>query len=381
MQTVAIQGGPVTVVGALGFDEVAGGGVIPRRLPDWTRPQLDPFTELMVKLPSGVRLEFVTDSLAIELDVKVHGFRLPGRPMREARFDLTIGTEPALTESASEMGAMIMDLATREVSYESAPACTVVFRDLPGGVKRCALWLPANAMVELLSLRVGEGVLIEPLLLPSARWVHHGSSISHCVEAESPTGTWPAVAARQAKNVELVNLGFGGSCHLDQFAARAMRDIRADLYTVKAGINIVNMDSMKERVFVPALHGFIDTLREQHATTPTVVISPIICPTAEEHPGPTLPSPDGQYRVVKIEPEIRAGSLTLQRIREIMASIVAARRAAGDTNLHYLDGLTLFGPADAASLPDGLHPSPAGYRTMGERFAAYAFGSTSPFRL
>jgi lysophospholipase L1-like esterase len=34
-----------------------------------------------------------------------------------------------------------------------------------------------------------------------------------------------------------------------------------------------------------------------------------------------------------------------------------------------VDGLELFGAADAGDLPDDLHPNPAGYRRMGERFA------------
>jgi lysophospholipase L1-like esterase len=50
--------------------------------------------------------------------------------------------------------------------------------------------------------------------------------------------------------------------------------------------------------------------------------------------------------------------------------VVGVRRALGDAHLHYVNGLDLFGSADAGDLPDDLHPNPAGYRRMGERFAA-----------
>ena len=73
------------------------------------------------------------------------------------------------------------------------------------------------------------------------------------------------------------------------------------------------------------------------------------------------------------------GALTLKQIRDIVRSVVAARVAYGDRNLHYLDGLELFGEADAADLPDDLHPNEAGYYRMGERFAQLAF-TDGPFR-
>ena len=37
--------------------------------------------------------------------------------------------------------------------------------------------------------------------------------------------------------------------------------------------------------------------------------------------------------------------------------------------ISYQDTLDLFGAEDAADLPDDLHPNPAGYIRMGERFA------------
>jgi hypothetical protein len=59
------------------------------------------------------------------------------------------------------------------------------------------------------------------------RWLTHGSSITHCSEAHSPSRTWPATAARLA-DVRMISLGFGGQCHLDQAvssAARRCRDV------------------------------------------------------------------------------------------------------------------------------------------------------------
>ena len=208
----------------------------------------------------------------------------------------------------------------------------------------------------LRELRLDDDATIEtPPPSDRRRWVHYGSSISHCMEADHPTGTWPAVAARAA-GVDLYSLGLAGQCQLDQFAARTIRDLPADLISLKLGINVVNADSMRERAFVPAVHGLLDTIRDGHPDTPIVVISPIICPAAEDHPGPTLPNEDGRFDVVERPEELTVGALSLTRIRELLAIVVAQRRGAGDSNLHCLHGHELFGAADVDDLPDGLHP-------------------------
>ena len=68
-----------------------------------------------------------------------------------------------------------------------------------------------------------------------------------------------------------------------------MRDPPADLISVKIGINLVNTDLMRLRAFAPAVHGFLDTIRDGHPTTPLLVVSPILLPDPRAHPGPALP--------------------------------------------------------------------------------------------
>ncbi len=108
------------------------------------------------------------------------------------------------------------------------------------------------------------------------------------------------------------------------------------------------------------------------------MISPIICPVAESAPGPTVLGEDGRITVpapgaLLGTGMLHAGRLGVGRIRELLAEIVEQRRAVGDDTLQYLDGRELFGEADVADLPDGLHPNGVGYQRMGERFAARPF--------
>ncbi|NVK81002.1 GDSL-type esterase/lipase family protein, partial [Streptomyces morookaense] len=200
--------------------------------------------------------------------------------------------------------------------------------------------------------------------------------------AGSPTTTWPALAAALG-GVELVNLGLSGNALLDPFVARVVRDTPADLISVKIGINVVNADLMRLRAFTPAVHGFLDTVREGHPTTPLLVVSPVLCPVQEDTPGPLLPDFDGgtvRFRALGDPAESAGGKLTLRAVRDELARITA-QRAAGDPNLYHLDGRSLYGEADAAELPlpDALHPDAAGHRRIGERFAGLVFAPGGPF--
>jgi hypothetical protein len=250
----------------------------------------------------------------------------------------------------------------------------VDFDDLGDHEKDVEVWLPWNERTELVALHADAPVA--PAAPGSRRWLHHGSSISHGSDTASPTGTWPAVAASLA-GVDLLNLGFGGSALLDPFVARAIRDLPADLISLKLGINVVNHDAMRLRAFTPAVHGFLDTIREGRPTTPLLLVSPICCPIHDETPGPTemdlAAFGEGRlgFRAGGDPAEVAAGRLTLSVIRRELADVVAQR---DDPNLAYLDGLELYGAADATELPlpDDLHPGPEAHRRIGERFAALA---------
>ena len=360
-------------------------GVLPHRLPAHARAQAaDPQLAMAESQPSGVRLVFRTRATEVELDVVPTKRAYVGAPPRpDGIYDLVV--DGRLVAQATALGGdlVTIDMTTGGVEHRTGETTTVRFADLGDQPKDVEIWLPWNETTELVALRADAPVEPAP---PSRRpvWVHHGSSISHGSDAASPTATWPALAARLGGR-ELVNLGYAGSALLDQLTARTIRDTPADLISVKIGINIVNTDAMRLRAFGPAVHGFLDTIRDGHPTTPLLVVGPVLCPIHEETPGPSemdvssLASGRLRFRAAGDPAEVAAGKLTLSVIRSALAGIVA-QRSETDPHLSLLDGRELYGEADhvLSPLPDGLHPDAATHQLMGERFAALAFGPGGP---
>jgi lysophospholipase L1-like esterase len=164
--------------------------------------------------------------------------------------------------------------------------------------------------------------------------------------------------AADLAGMRLVNLGWAGSCLLSGLAARIVRDQRADAIVLKLGINVHGDGMLKERTFADGAHSMISIIRDKHPTTPMVIVSPIWSPPREA--------------------QSAGGGLPLERMREVLAAVTAARVAAGDRHIRYLSGLELFGPEDLPDLPDELHPNAAGQRRMGERFYDKVIAGPAP---
>ncbi|OEV05940.1 GDSL-type esterase/lipase family protein [Streptomyces oceani] len=363
-------------------------GVQPHRLPAWARAQCtDPALAMAEAQPAGVRLAFRTRATAVELDaLPTKRVYLGAPPRPDGVYELRVdGHRVGQGSIASGGHTLTIDLTTGSTTENrSDRPGTVRFTGLSEETKNVEIWLPHNELAELLRLRTDAPV--EPAPESGRRvWVHHGSSISNGSDAATPTSTWPVVSA-SLSDVELVNLGLSGNALLDPFTARTLRDTPADVISVKLGINVVNADLMRLRAFGPAVHGFLDTIREGHPTVPLLVVSPLLCPIHEDTPGPgawdasTLHTEQPKFQATGDPAERASGKLTLNVIRDELARIVA-QRAETDRNLHYLDGRELYGEADCAELPmpDQLHPDTPAHRRIGERFAKLAFTAGGPF--
>ena len=322
-------------------------GVSPVRLPLWAERQVpDDFMRFDVGAAAGVHLAFDTEATSIELEAMFTRIDVSWTILVPTSIDLVV--DGLLVESVPVVEGPILRLNEDLTSSVVGNARSrIQFSLLGAGAKRVEVWLPHAALVELISLTTN-AVVVHPDSDTRSRWVHHGSSISHCLETTSPITTWPAIAAR-VLGFDGINLGFAGEAMLDPFVAKAIRDIPAALISLKVGVNIVGGQTLSPRGFLSAAHGYLDTIREKQPVTPIILISAIHCPVFEN--------------------AADDGPLTIEATRDILKKVVATR--ADDPNLHYLDGRRLLGSQEADMLPDDLHPSPEGYRRMGKRFAAH----------
>ncbi|WP_419994719.1 SGNH/GDSL hydrolase family protein [Streptomyces boninensis] len=299
--------------------------------PDFSRPWRLPHSRISLfpgdvlrrraSMAAGVRIVFGTDST-----------HLAGRFIRVGTdelspVDLLVDGEP---------------VRTRQVAADGA------FRfDLPAGDKTLELWLPQFGELRLGGLTVDAGARIwraEPAGRPAL--VAYGSSITHGRQAASPTRTWPALTARTL-GYDLTCLGYAGECHLDPMIARVIRDRPADLVLTCLGINVHSRGTYTERSFLPAVLGFLSTIRDGHPGVPLAVISPIVSPAKEDTKG--------------------RGGMTLNQIRSAVGEAVTLLGKHGDTDLHLIDGPALLGHPDAGLLGDGVHPGPEGHELMADR--------------
>jgi hypothetical protein len=300
-------------------------GLVPWRLPAHLAPFYHSLLLESIKATSGVRIHFQSPCRAFRLDFDQIGMK---------------GVEPECVWDVFVNGS----LHSRH-TIPSGKNASLSVQDLPAENKEITVYLPTNAHPCLAGLAADAPV--DRAAEPTIRWITHGSSLTHCRSAAGPGETWPAIVAR-AKGWHFRNLGFAGQCKFDPVVARTIAKLPADRISLCLGINTA-LGLYSLRTWVPAIEGFLMTVRDGHPETPLLIITPILSPPRETWD----------------EEPCRIG---LQTMRHLLAESVEKFRAAGDHHIHLFDGLRLIGPGDESTMPDELHPDADGIRLMADRF-------------
>lgn len=326
MRILPLMEGPITFAGAVSLD-VSPQGVQPWRLvhDDFLLYE-EALRSNSASFPTGIRLNFQSDTtrLVIEFEAGRGGVNPP------FRFDLLVNGK------------------FHERVSITPPECKVIFANLPKGEHRMEVYLPHQSATRLRSVAIDADATAKPWTDTRPRWLVYGSSITQCKSADGPSETWPALVAHRF-GLNLTCLGYGGNCHMEPVVTRMLRDQPADYISLCLGINVFGGSTYNARTFRAGVLGTIITLRDRHRETPMVVVTPISNPPREDKPNTV--------------------GLTLSYVRETITQAVTLLQERGDTQLHLINGLDLFGPDLAHHMPDGLHPDAQGNHVLADQYA------------
>jgi hypothetical protein len=210
-------------------------------------------------------------------------------------------------------------------------------------MKEFMIYLPLYDGVEQVSVEVDSAAIITPgnIDLPSdkGRIVTYGTSIMQGGCASRTGMAAPAIIQRETGR-QVVNMGFSGEGKMDLVMARALAEIpNVSLYVIDPVPNCT--DQMCDSLTVP----FISRLRQLAPGIPIIMVEGPIYPYAR------YDSYYGEY---------------LPRKNAIFRRGYEALRAAGITDLYYLEATEINGP-DYQGTVDGIHLTDLGFRNYADR--------------
>lgn len=273
------------------------------------------------ELPAGVRLSFRSNTRFIEIGIV---------------------SSPEQMQMDCLINGRLIDTA-----IISSGETTVRFDTQTNEEKQIELFLSQKVAVSITEVLIDEDATYELLEDSRKRWITYGSSITHCHYSESPSQTWPALAANKM-DFNLTCLGYSGNCYLEPMVGRMISDIPSDFISMCVGINIVRGNALSDRTFQAALIGFIKIIRDKQKDVPIAIVSPIF---------------NREYE--KMENNI---GLSLEKTRKEIVEVIEILKNYGDHNLYYIDGLEMFGEEYEKYMPDGLHPNAEGDKKLAIRF-------------
>ncbi len=250
---------------------------------------------------------------------------------------------PATGVSGVDLYALDEERKWRWVSV-SRPGARDVNVEITNGLdpfeKTFMAYLPLYNGVEKLEIGLPPGATFAPVAPRTAKpIIFYGTSITHGACASRPGMCHPAILGRWL-NRPVLNLGFSGNGRLEAEVGKLLAEIDPAVYVIDCLPNVTG-DIVAQRT-----EPLVAILRKARPETPIVLVE------------------DRTYDYAWIKAGAR------DRHRQSRAALKAAYLrlvAAGDTNLHYLEGANLLGH-DGDGTTDGSHPNDLGFYRQARAF-------------
>ena len=295
---------------------------------------------------AGLQLQFKTTSkkLVIKARLRHTGLMHHMPQTGSSSFDLYVGG-PGNWQLRSSAR---YDLQQQEFS-------STLFERPEPGLREFLINFPLYNGVDELWIGLEDGCEI----LPPTPWscdnpvVVYGTSITQGGCASHPGGAWTNILSRW-HNCEFYNMGFSGSGKGEPAAA----EILASIENPRCYILDYEANAHNEGIR-NTLENFLDILRSKHPEVPITVISK--APHAS-----TMLAFGADDDCVSVSEDCRLS-------REFQRQVVEQRRAAGDNNLYFIDGLKLLGVDWGECMMDGCHFNDLGFYRFAENLNKYLY--------
>lgn len=311
------------------------------RMPE--KPVVSGAVTSLARNTSGFQLQFKSTSRKVLVKAKLrHGNLMDHMPQTgSSSFDLYVGGP----------GNWRMMTSSRYPLHAEEYTYTLFDREAPG-LREFLINFPLYNGVESVWIGLESGCEI----YAPTPWscdkpvVVYGTSITQGGCASRPGGSWTNILSRW-HNCEFYNFGFSGSGRGEAAAAEILASIPDPrCYILDYEPNAHNAGTRA------TLETFLDILRSKHPDVPITVIS------KTPHRNMLSFGADDDTDVIYEDSFL---SRTFQR------EVIARRRAAGDTNLYFVNGIKLLGDDWDECMMDGCHFNDLGFYRMAENLNKY----------
>ncbi len=212
-------------------------------------------------------------------------------------------------------------------------------RKLDGDMAEYTIYFPLYRGVKRLLVALRKGAKIETAheFSIKAPVVLYGSSITQGACASRPGNNYVNTMMRKF-DADFINLGFSGSCKAEPEMAHYIAGLEMSAFVYDFDHNVRNPEQLKD-----THKPFFDIIRKAQPNLPIIMVT----------------APDAYFN-----------GPTFYTRRDIIYENYLEAKNAGDNNVYYVDGSTLF-PEECIDncIVDGTHPSDLGYYLMAEGIA------------